>query len=227
INARDAMPDGGVLDITVAEPEPGVAAIVVRDRGGGMPADVLDRAREPFFTTKQPGKGTGLGLAMVHGFAEQSGGSLRITSEPGEGTTVELRLPCAGPAEAALVPAAADAAQAGAAVRSILLVDDDDLVRTMTFRQLQELGYDVVAVAGAEAALGALEGSRRFDLMLCDVVMPGDDGPSLVARVRQHPGAPRVIFMTGHADRHRLAGERVLEKPFSLDQLIEAIAAAG
>ena len=119
INARDAMPDGGVLDITVAEPEPGIAAIVVRDRGGGMPADVLDRAREPFFTTKQPGKGTGLGLAMVHGFAEQSGGSLRITSEPGEGTTVELRLPSSGPAEAALAPATAEAARDSAAIRRL------------------------------------------------------------------------------------------------------------
>lgn len=226
INARDAMPDGGVLDITVAEPEPGIAAIVVRDRGGGMPADVLDRAREPFFTTKQPGKGTGLGLAMVHGFAEQSGGSLRITSEPGEGTTVELRLPSAGPAEAALAPAAAEAGRDSAAIRSILLVDDDDLVRTMTCRQLQELGYEVLAVPGAKAALAALDGGRRFDLMLCDVVMPGEDGPSLVARVRGRPAAPRVIFMTGHADRRRLTGERVLEKPFSLDQLIEAIGTA-
>jgi PAS domain S-box-containing protein len=226
INARDAMPDGGVLDITVAEPEPGIAAIVVRDRGGGMPADVLDRAREPFFTTKQPGKGTGLGLAMVHGFAEQSGGSLRITSEPGEGTTVELRLPSSGPAEAALAPATAEAARDSAAIRSILLVDDDDLVRTMTCRQLQELGYEVLAVPGAKAALAALDSGRRFDLMLCDVVMPGEDGPSLVARVRGRPAAPRVIFMTGHADRRRLTGERVLEKPFSLDQLIEAIGTA-
>jgi signal transduction histidine kinase/CheY-like chemotaxis protein len=231
INARDAMPNGGEVEITTldvpasagerpADLRGDQVAIRVRDSGVGMPADVLERAREPFFTTKGPGKGTGLGLAMVHGFAQQSGGALRVDSLPGEGTTVTIYLPRADD-EAALAGVAApptiDRNLHGRA--TILVVDDDALVRPVAAQYLRDLGYAVVEAEDALHALALAEAASAFDLVLTDVVMPGLDGVALAAQLRAaQPGLP-VLMMTGHADRGRLAGEDVLEKPFTQAQL--------
>jgi PAS domain S-box-containing protein len=234
VNARDAMPDGGALRITVANcpagapanpPElAGVAAVAisVADTGCGMSPDVLQRVMEPFFTTKGPGKGTGLGLTMVQGFARHSGGALRIESREGRGTTVTLYLPCSG-ADERLEPKPSetiDPSLHGHA--TILLVDDDADVRAITAAQLRDLGYAVVEADDAAAALAAAA-DRPIDLLLTDVVMPGDDGPVLAAAIRRTRPTLPVLFMTGHADRNRLGGEVLIDKPFTLAALADAV----
>lgn len=233
VNARDAMPQGGTLSIgveTQTTPDPrlpgGAIAIVVRDTGAGMPPDVLARAGEPFFTTKGVGKGTGLGLAMVHGFAEQSGGLLTITSEPDAGTTVRLVLPVAEQREEPCRkdrPLADEPPGEGA---EILLVDDDDLVRGITAQLLDDLGYRVTEADSGKSAMRLVKRGRQFDLLLCDVVMPEEDGPGFVARLQSAGQALPVVFMTGHADRSRLAGATVIDKPFTQDALHRAVSAA-
>ena len=226
VNARDAMPQGGDLTIAVrnlaaAERPPGLrpgdyVGIAVRDGGEGMAPEVLARATEPFFTTKPQGKGTGLGLSMVHGFAEQSGGGLRIESRPGEGTTVEIVLPRA--ALEAQAPgrngeAVPDQGRHGGA--TVLLVEDDDQVRPVTAGFLRELGYTVAEAANAEAAGALVHTLERLDLVVTDVAMPGADGPTLAARLRaERPGLP-FLFVTGHPPGPALAGEAVLRKPYT------------
>lgn len=235
VNARDAMPQGGELRITaIAQPPHGAdrppelgerdaIAIIVRDDGHGMAPDVLNRALEPFFTTKEPGKGTGLGLAMVHGFAQQSGGALRIESEPERGTSVTLWLPRTQLPETEAPPPDTAPAPAPRQGRSILLIDDDDLVRTVTAHQLQELGYRVKEAANGDRAIQLLDEGHGFDLVLCDVIMPREGGPAVAARIRQRWPALPIIFMTGHAEREQLQGEAILDKPFTPRQLIEHI----
>jgi len=232
VNARDAMPKGGTLTIAArnlgatelpAQLPPGeYMAITVRDSGDGMSPEVLARATEPFFTTKPPGKGTGLGLAMVHSFAEQSGGCLRIMSRPGSGTTGEIVLPRAaltslGGLDGAASPAASDRALHGNA--TILLVEDDELVRPMTAGLLRDFGYDVVEAASAEAAVALAYTVKQLDLVVTDVAMPGADGPTLAARLRAERPALPVLFVTGHLLGPALAGEAVLRKPFAGDEL--------
>lgn len=226
VNARDAMPEGGRLSIAIRNAQadaprpPGLppgdhVVLTVQDTGAGMPAEVLARATEPFFTTKEAGRGTGLGLAMVHGFAAQSGGALRIHSTPGEGTRVEIWLPRAAArmAQPARTEPAADTGLHGDA--TVLVVDDDDHVRPVTSGFLRDLGYTVIEAANAEAAEVLAHTAGSVDLVITDVVMPGAAGPVLAARLRaEWPGLP-VLFMTGHADRFRLEGEAVLAKPFT------------
>jgi len=226
VNARDAMPGGGEIRIAVQRADPATSplgereacAVVVQDSGEGMAPDVLARALEPFFTTKDMDKGTGLGLAMVHGFARQSGGALELDSAPGRGTRVTLTLPRAAEALAA-GPETTTATAANGSGQTILLIDDDELVRTVTSHQLQELGYRVREAAGGDAAVALLAAGMRIDLVLCDVVMPREDGPTVAARIRARwPGLP-IVFMTGHAERERLAGEAILDKPFTAGHL--------
>ena len=230
VNARDAMPQGGRLTVTTRNapadepPPPGLAAgdyvvLAVQDTGSGMSPDVLARAAEPFFTTKEAGRGTGLGLAMVHGFAAQSGGALCIRSIPGEGTRVEIWLPRAAArlAEPDGAEPPTDPGLHGDA--TLLVVDDDDQVRPVTAGFLRGLGYKVIEAASAEAAEVLAHAAGSIDLVITDVVMPGADGPALAARLRADwPGLP-VLFVTGHADRARLEGEAVLAKPFSSVEL--------
>lgn len=232
VNARDAMPKGGTLTIAArnlgvaeqpAQLPPGeYVGITVRDGGDGMSSEVLARATEPFFTTKPPGKGTGLGLAMVHSFAEQSGGCLRITSRPGTGTTAEIVLPRAaivslGTVGNGLNPVALDLTLHGNA--TILLVEDDELVRPMTAGLLRDFGYTVIEAASAEAAAALVHTLKRLDLVVTDVAMPGADGPTLAARLRAERPALPVLFVTGHLLGPALAGEAVLRKPFAGDEL--------
>ncbi|WP_210527915.1 PAS domain S-box protein [Rubellimicrobium arenae] len=229
-NARDAMPEGGRLRLMVRN-RPGPAGwegasdsyveFAVQDTGAGMPPEVLARAVDPFFTTKEPGKGTGLGLAMVHGFAEQSGGTLRIDSRPGQGTTVTIRLPRAHAATAGRPVARRSGGQHGNAV--LMLVDDDEDLRAVTAAHLRDLGYHVLEAPGGQAALDLGRGGPAPDLVVTDVVMPGMDGVALAVRLRaERPDLP-ILFMTAHAGTRALAGEVVLRKPFTEADLSDRI----
>ena len=240
LNARDAMPDGGRVEVRIEDIatkdapaqlalEPGnYVRIRVRDEGQGIRAELIDRITEPFFTTKEAGKGTGLGLSMVIGFVQQSGGRLQIGSEEGVGSTIDLYL-----------PATREKAANGAAeekkplnngrvgVRSLLLVDDDDAVRTVLGEQLKEMKIDVVAVADGDSALALLRNGREFDLLLTDFAMPGKNGMETIKLAREQRPNMRSVLMTGYADEELRSQVRdsipVLRKPINLDELRRAL----
>jgi PAS domain S-box-containing protein len=237
INARDAMPEGGALAFGARrcdEPPAGTApedwraawsrggvALTVTDSGVGMSASVLARAFEPFFTTKESGRGTGLGLATVHGFAHQSRGAVTLHSRPGLGTTVTLYLPSPqAPLAAAAVAAASPAAVPTGL--SVLLVEDEPEVLRVVQTFLQAWGCRVTTATHAEAALDALA-RERFDLLLSDVVLgPGPRGTELAERARAaRPGLP-VLLMSGYAAQAP-AGVPLLRKPFTREQLAQAV----
>ena len=237
VNARDAMPGGGTLSLTARVSQPRdhhhpaefnaaeAVAIEVRDSGQGMPPEIVQRVTEPFFTTKAPGSGTGLGLAMVHGFIGQSGGAMHIDSRVGAGTTITLYLPLnttAGDAKPVAALVTDTAAPTG--VGAVLLVDDDAAVRAVAAEQLRDLGYTITEADGYAAAMTRIEAGDAFDCIVSDVVMPGGDGIALAAAIRSNrPGLP-ILFMTGRAEGKRVAGERVLHKPFKLTELATAVA---
>ena len=228
LNARDAMPDGGTITLStraVRESDQDFVRLAISDTGGGMPADVIERAFEPFFTTKEVGKGTGLGLSQIHGFAAQAGGRAEISSRPGEGTTVTLVLPATdkplgGSDEAA--PAAAIAKGT-----RVLLVEDNAQVRAFAEGLLRDLGCDVITADGAEPALELLK-TEAVDLMLSDVVMPGMSGLALAREVRKTRPELPVLLATGYSDEIRNTGSEfgVIAKPFGIGDLSTAIAEA-
>lgn len=234
VNARDAMPQGGVLAIVVRATAvasgnaQGLAAgaylsLRVIDDGVGMDDATLARAIEPFFSTRGIGRGTGLGLSMVHGLAAQLGGALTLRSAPGKGTTVELLLPTATTAAA---PADGEAAPArGPRAGRALLVDDEELVRGSTAAMLEELGYDVVPLDSAEAALAALDAGLSVDLVVTDHLMPGLTGADLARRIRTaHPSLP-VLIISGYAEAEGIAADLPrLAKPFRQVELARRIA---
>jgi CheY-like chemotaxis protein len=236
INARDAMPEGGTLTIstgrTEIEDSPDVRAgnyicVSVADTGIGMSEEVLARATEPFFSTKPVGKGTGLGLAQVYGIARQAGGSLRIESEPGRGTTIHLLLPeAAGVPDKRVEEASADQAfqaQPAASGATILLIDDDAEVREFIRDCLQGLGHTVVSAEDGEEGLREL-GRSQPDLVLLDYAMPEMHGADVARAIRTtHPSLP-IVFVTGYAESKQMdsaVGEdcAVLRKPFSMAEL--------
>jgi PAS domain S-box-containing protein len=223
INAAHAMPTGGTLHIAAqAECEPWVR-LTLTDTGTGMDKATLAQAVEPFFTTKGAG-GTGLGLSMVHGFAEQSGGTLRIDSAPGRGTVVELRLPAAAAAPAApAVPRPADRRPMSG---RILLVDDSTDVLVIVGAFLERAGYAVIRVERGEHALAVLAKDSHFDAMISDFAMPGLNGLDLIAQARLvKPGLPALII-TGYAalgDADAAEDTAVLHKPFQRHELIAAL----
>ncbi len=207
VNARDAMPDGGALSVSLDE-APGDAALglapgtylrlSVRDTGTGMDADTLARAVEPFFSTKGVGKGTGLGLSMVHGLAVQSGGAFRLSSALGEGTLAMLWLPQAATAVRAVEPAEALAVDAPSA--TILVVDDDALIAMSTVDMLTDLGHTVLEANSGTQALELLRSGQAVDLVLTDYAMPGMTGVELGAAARAlRPDLP-VLLATGYAE---------------------------
>jgi signal transduction histidine kinase len=240
VNARDAMPDGGKLTISARRahaidrelPKGDYVHLCVTDTGTGMSEEVRMRAIEPFFTTKPVGHGTGLGLSQVYAVARESGGSLEIESQTNRGTTVRLTLPLA-PVELEASNAASNApgtpvAQAAAPkAASILVVDDDHLVRRFMRESLRSLGYDVIDAPDGNDALTLLD-SRRFDLLLADFAMPGMNGADLgrAAQLKQ-PGLP-VLIVSGYADsaavEAALGAGRQLRKPFDMAELGEAVA---
>ncbi len=238
VNARDAMDDAGVVTISARngapdDPHAACVSIAVADTGAGMAPEVRARIFEPFFTTKETGKGSGLGLAQVHGFAEQSGGHVEVQSEEGAGTTITLILP-RGEATADAPPAPSPVAHAPketGAAGAALLVEDDDNVAALTQEMLGHLGWRVTRVASAEAALGAITNGLDVSLVFSDVMMPGGkNGLELAHALRQrHVNLP-IVLASGytesvHRDAER-AGLPLLSKPFNLEALAAAIETA-
>ena len=243
LNARDAMAAGGRLMIETDNVEldserlaaerlnvkPGrYVMLAIIDTGVGMDAETRARAFEPFFTTKPAGKGTGLGLSTVYGIVEQSGGAVTLDSGPGRGTTVRVYLPVAVAASDTIRPGA-KAPVEGTGNETLLLVDDDDLVRQVTSEALRRRGYTVHEMASTEEALRWVQGGRRPQLLLTDVVMPQMSGPELAARLlRDNPGM-RVLYMSGYPSEAlathggSLRGAPLLQKPFTLQQLAERV----
>ena len=241
INARDAMPDGGklmletanvVLDAGYAQDNadvlPGAyVMIAVSDTGIGMPVEVRDKVFEPFFTTKEIGKGTGLGLSMVYGFVKQSGGHIKVYSEEGHGTSIKLYLPVASGGADAPVPAVEPARGAG---ETILVVEDDALVRGFVIAQLQSLGYRTVAAADGRAALEYVESGQPFDLLFTDVVMPGGlTGRQLADQVTRYQPGTKILYTSGYTENSivhhgRLdQGVMLLSKPYRKSELASII----
>ncbi|WP_335943961.1 PAS domain-containing protein [Pseudomonas sp. G166] len=244
INARDAMPDGGELtietanvyldgnDISTLEPVKAgdYVMIAVSDNGSGMTPSVLAKAFDPFFTTKPIGQGTGLGLSMIYGFAQQSGGHLNLDSVPGQGTRVQLYLPRLHitPAEQPVAPETVDV-PAALAGETVLLVEDEPAVRMLVLDLLDALGYTALQAQDAKTALPLLESDQRIDLLVTDVGLPGMNGRQLAEIARQHRPDLKVLFMTGYAQK---AAERqgfleqgmdMVAKPFTLDLLANKI----
>ncbi len=234
------MPAGGQLDVeTFALPQVpaeladdltagSYVAMVVADTGTGMAPDVQARAFEPFFTTKELGKGTGLGLSQVYGFVRQSGGTIRIRSEVGEGTRVSIYLPRAEampvqPAE----PIASASPPRDRQRATILVADDDENVRELVVAMLEELGYRVIAAADGQSALEVIQRGEAFDLLVADVVMPGLSGVEVAQRARASGRPLRVLFATGYADvavyREGLEGEDMIRKPYRMTELAERV----
>ncbi len=234
LNARDAMKGVGRITISARPATVGggsdVAAgdyvlLSVSDDGPGIPPDIVDKVFEPFFTTKPIGEGTGLGLSMTYGFARQSGGTARIRSAVGDGTTVELLLPRGEAVQAEPEPEE-EVAEGGA--ESILLVDDNEMVRAMAQEVLVEAGYDVFTCSEGTAALDAA-GERDFDLLLTDVGLPGMSGRQLADSIRECRPEMPVLFITGYAENAQnrqeflAEGMEMLPKPFSLNELLRAV----
>ncbi len=237
LNARDAMREGGKLTIatqrahllaheidTAPDLPAGEFLIVsVTDTGTGMPPDVLEKVFDPFFTTKPVGEGTGLGLSMVYGFAQQSGGAVTIESEQGRGTCVKLYLPITD-ALTAQPPAETAAAPRGAGER-VLVVEDDPAVRMLVREVLEELHYEAIEFADPVDAVPLLASNMRLDLMISDVGMPGMNGRDLADIARSHRPDLPILFITGYAEHATLRagflGENMtmITKPFSLEAL--------
>jgi PAS domain S-box-containing protein len=237
LNARDAMPDGGVLRLSASHegaaaaeaagiPAGDYVRFAVTDTGQGMSAEIAARAFEPFFTTKPIGQGSGLGLSMVHGFAEQSGGSVRISSAHGTGTTVSIWLPrLSATRHARRDPQARQTADHG--LGRVLLVDDEPILRNALTHSLNRAGYRAVAAKDAEAALALLQSGEHFDLLITDQSMPGRSGTELIAEVLRHwPHLPTMLIsgydMVKGLDQ--LSGNVVLlKKPFERNVLLKHV----
>jgi signal transduction histidine kinase len=229
VNARDAMPSGGVLTIAIerctvtaeeSDLKPGAyVRLSVQDTGEGMDEATLARAVEPFFSTKGIGKGTGLGLSMVHGLADQSGGTFRLESRLGVGTKADLWLPLAeGELE---IPAPAGALESATAAATILLVDDDALIAASTAALLEDLGHRVIEVRSGPEALAVVEGGLRPDLVITDHAMPGMTGVDLAVALRERDPDLPILLATGYAELQD--GQRIelprISKPYSQQQL--------
>ncbi len=239
INARDAMPDGGELQLQtmhvhVADgevptiPAGEYAVVSVSDSGTGMPPEVVERIFEPFFTTKPIGKGTGLGLSMVYGFMQQSGGHITVDSVPGQGTTVSLFMPVVHEVTEDDDAPNAPPVSLGAG-QSILVVEDDEQVRMLVTVVLEDLGYTAEVVGDADGAIPILGSSKKIDLLITDVGLPGLNGRQLAEIARQSRPSLPVLFMTGYAEKaqERSAfldnGMAMIAKPFLLDAFSEAV----
>jgi PAS domain S-box-containing protein len=245
VNARDAMPAGGKISIAAENTEldaeycrqheqlePGCyVRLSVTDNGTGMAKDIIERATEPFFTTKEVGQGSGLGLSMVYGFLKQSGGHLSIYSEPELGTTVSLYLPrlhddMQEPQRPAETPALNSSAQ-----EVILIVEDNDALRKLQIRTVRSLGYIAMEARHGAAALEILRTDERIDLLLTDVVLPeGVSGPALATAARELRPGLKLVFMSGYAPQdimqnYNLSGARCLLKPFTRAALGHALQA--
>jgi PAS domain S-box-containing protein len=242
INARDAMPDGGRLCVRTRSTFVGAAStpekpavkpgryvvISVSDSGVGMTPELLEKVFEPFFTTKPLGQGTGLGLSMVYGFAQQSGGEVRIESKPDVGTTVSLLLP-ATDAEAYEAEKPGDGIDSHGEGQCVLLVEDDPAVRMLVRVVLEQLGYVALEAAEALVAIPLLASNRRIDLMISDVGLPGMNGRELAEVARRHRPELPILFATGYAENAAIRASflgsnmAMITKPFTVEQLATKI----
>jgi two-component system, cell cycle sensor histidine kinase and response regulator CckA len=259
VNARDAMADGGKLIIRTSNvpteqaaqlankgmPAADYVKIEISDTGTGIPAEILDKIFEPFFSTKEVGKGTGLGLSTVYGIVKQTGGFVYVDSKPGEGTTFRIYLPRhrqeqevaseaqAGSGTAKEVAAATEAAKPKPDLTgqgTILLVEDEDGLRSLNARGLRSRGYSVIEAANGVEAIEALEERQgAVDLVVSDVVMPEMDGPTLLKEMRTRNPELKIIFVSGYAEdafeKSLPANQQFafLPKPFTLTQLVAAV----
>ncbi len=236
LNARDAMPNGGDLEIRsrIRHEVPGDTVrgggfieLSVRDSGIGMDEATRSRAFEPFFTTKEPGKGSGLGLAQVYGLVEQCGGAIEVESEPGRGSLFRVLLPRIEATEAA--PAQVAAPAEGGRGERVLLVEDEPLVRKLLEQLLSRAGYPVSSSSDPIEALALAERERAFDVLVSDVVMAGMTGPELAARIESACGAVPTIFMSGHTEDEFIrsgalrAHQRYMPKPFTPSELLAKV----
>jgi CheY-like chemotaxis protein len=238
LNARDAMPEGGRLAVQVSntsldesdldvngEARPGdYVMVAVTDTGSGMNAEVAGRAFEPFFTTKEVGKGTGLGLSMVYGFAKQSGGLMQIHSEPGHGTAVKLFFPRLDAPHGINTPLLVDRAAIPAGNETILIVEDDDMVRAYVEKELKELGYRVIVARNGREALQILRQPDEIQLLFTDIVMPGGMfGPELARQALRLRPDLKVLFTSGYSEQPvpPLDGvdAKILNKPYRRNDL--------
>ncbi|HEY6643182.1 ATP-binding protein [Povalibacter sp.] len=234
VNARDAMPDGGVLAISTQatrQAQRDFVEIRVADSGVGMSEEVCARSIEPFFTTKQVGQGTGLGLSQVYGVIRESGGSLHIDSAPGQGTTIHMLLPAAESMDVAIAAAPTPSTPVvleGSAEASVLVADDDRQVRRFIAASLRNLHYHVVDVDSGTAALSQLE-QQRFDLLLVDFAMPGMNGAQVAHAARARRPDLRILIVSGYSDsaaiETALGTTPLLRKPFDTAELSAAVAA--
>jgi two-component system cell cycle sensor histidine kinase/response regulator CckA len=258
VNARDAMPDGGKLTVKTANvtaeeaahlsykgmPAAEYVRIDVSDTGTGIPAEIVDKIFEPFFSTKEVGKGTGLGLSTVYGIVKQTGGFVYVDSEPGEGTSFRIFLPRHRPEQEAATETQATIGAAKEAVANqppkpkpdltgqgtILLVEDEDGLRSLNARGLRSRGYSVIEAANGIEAMEALEEKNgAVDLVVSDVVMPEMDGPTLLREMRGKNPNLKIIFVSGYAEdafeKSLPENEQFafLPKPFTLTQLVAAV----
>jgi CheY-like chemotaxis protein len=245
LNARDAMANGGkltietsnvVLDDSYAAINSDVAAgkyvmVAVTDSGHGIPAGILEHVFEPFFTTKDVGKGSGLGLSMVYGFVKQSNGHIRIESQEGRGTTVRLYLPQAIGVVEPVQLAGTPSIEGGR--ETILVVEDDHLVRTFVVGQIQSLGYSTLAAVNAAEALVVIDGPQEIDLLFTDMIMPGSmNGRQLADQALQRRASLKILFTSGYSNEtimqhgHLDAGVLLLAKPYRKSDLARMIRAA-
>jgi signal transduction histidine kinase/ActR/RegA family two-component response regulator len=238
VNARDAMPDGGALTIRIMPcempdhaidgtgPPPGeYVCLTVSDTGSGMSAETLARAVEPFFSTKDVGRGTGLGLSMVHGLTAQLGGGFKIASIPGQGTRVDLYLPIADSDSEVLGPYSVDATESSQSVHTVLLVDDEEIVRVATAEMIRELGHEVVEAASGSEALALLEDGLEVDVLMTDYKMPRMDGAELARLAKNTQPGIAVLLITGYTGATKEVGNYTrLDKPFGQKEIRAAFA---
>jgi PAS domain S-box-containing protein len=245
VNARDAMPRGGKLNIATVPvtrdeedlhmhpgAKPGEYILLsVKDNGAGMTPEVREHAFEPFFTTKDMGKGSGLGLSTVYGIVNQLHGHIELDSEPGKGTEFRIYFPRS--ADRALAPAVVQTEALPGGKERILLVEDESTVRRLTLRQLRSLGYRVMEARNGEEALRFFaKNAEPIDLVLTDVIMPTMGGPELIDKVREHQADIKVVYMSGFAEEvtmdqiHVSPGASLVVKPFTREQLARTLRAA-
>jgi PAS domain S-box-containing protein len=234
VNSRDAMPEGGTLTLALDLAETSGARdlaagryvrLTVSDTGSGMDSETLNKAIEPFFSTKDVGKGTGLGLSMIHGLAQQLKGALRLFSTPGRGTRAELWLPIAESAADPVAAAVGERAAEGKRRATLLFVDDDFLISLSTTSLLEDLGHTVVTASSGSEALDVLRTGKPIDMMITDYAMPGMTGLQLAEEARAlRPGLP-ILLATGYADLPTRADFELprLHKPYRQAQLAEQI----
>ncbi len=234
LNSRDAMPEGGELIIETAAvritdeydgwPQAlrkgSYARITVTDTGIGMTKEVMEHIFEPFYTTKEEGEGTGLGLSTVYGILKQSGSSINVYSEPGNGTTVRIYIPvCREKSRHGIVVDSVKTREDLRGSETLLIVEDEQLVRELAEEGLKEFGYSILTASNKEEALGLWEDNRDIDLLLTDLIMPGGDGMDLAAELAMKNPGLKILLMSGYSRKKIIRGVDYIQKPFSVMDL--------